>query len=1801
MNLAQAATRNDTAAARALLQSGVDVNTGIKWNAAWTSSPLLSSSHEDSMNEVLEQVSYECSPLNLAVIGGYEDMVRLLLSAGADVNLKDGRGRTPLICAIYGIDTLDITAANLPLISQTHPAHLSIMRSCLLRHPNLHSETLNAAQDEIKGITPLCLASYLGKNEVVKLLLDDGRVAVDGRDRKNATALMYAARDGHLPVVRTLLSYDARADLTDSNGWSSIQYGQPYSVIVRLFESALRSQRPEIENIAFPRTPVKYPTNYSKLYSLISNLPSNQLAVEGLEVDQSIEPSMPDTVTMTTHAALLQAIKNQDHPSMQSLLLATPIVEYGNGDRSGPIFRPSSIMVNFHDLQTGLTPLHYAVRTKPLPSIETIAMLYQAGADMNAQTHYGRTALHHLCRIALGVNGEMLGLQRSHTTAGSTRDSDHKSERASKVSLSEEKAETGDEATTRESQCSSHSSASLHEDNSSTGPTSPFSEVSGPLSSDNKPTNPRHAAERIAKCASVLLQLGALANCADFRGDTPLHFAAEYGCIPEVVEVLIKEGEANLHQRNANGLTPLDVSKDAKIRAVLQSSPDIATRSHIQKQNDKTDNAFSSDTSSTLRTGSDSLYEVDLQFHQILQNFFHYQTVSTNSIESSLHEITQRIMSCWNVDSQTNQTEVKTLSKMIDSLRYDLEQTYSLFVITEEKSRDVISWYERELDEADRANEELQSQCRSEQLRVEGLYEIYETLCDTVKRLEVENGNLIEQIENMRKTGVRWLSKLLRECLLNEQEGVVDDTRTKYSLDMQYGFDLVAELSEKLSLMESEVQSDTAPVASTERSLLLSELERLMMTSNARLEAISRYQRVKVQQFSKITQSITIENDAFSDGVEGGDDLDDKDLQNLKEELAKQQNQLSELETIHQELRYRWQVLKEKAQETKDVVNEEDSDPGIMTSPKPTSFHRSSAPVEFTKEETDKDDLDDVPIPEAIVHISGDSWDPTTDKPEKDEPDELSEASLNQLELEFDIVMSNLHEIETDIFQADARIQEIMSGKKRLYNSCRSLEKAIEQKENLLNPTGAGASSGNLDRSTQTSKAQIKALRTELAQVLRKAVTLFDEQKRLIKERTALEKQHEATCKRVDAIKDHLSKVRPGELLQGLLDRLETEENTVVRIQYEWKQDMEHVTVFDDNEADIVLAGFYDGSEVENSKDLDVNETAPKTLLDTKLRIAKLESTLYTLKITAASQVLQLKTSLAESQASLHSAEGEIFHCNDQINMLYDELDDVRLQMFDLQKELDIVIHNRKEEIEKVWEVVNEVRESVSVGALARMNSRAPDDTAALRQRERQERVRLRLSATTQKLSHETAKEEKERHELIIQELEQLRNVHTLLLTRLDECKREQLAVKDHNLRLATSLMDRERQRLSGKRMENVPVGEEAAQKALEDITEELVDTLNMIRRKDLGLASPDLRKRKIYDPISGPGGLPRISEDERSDSETGKGDEKRPLDSKLGSSSYTKQSSNELNPRHPSGKTARKVQECSLPFGTIAHAGVQPLARKPSVVMAASTTPPLEHVPVHPQVSRDRGTVATPTVKTSLTHPLNVSWILPPQLGVVYGSEFDMENHQQALAYLEAYEMNTSAFKKDDNGVYPQVANFALSSCPGKKVRLNGPVKGRATIDRDINLDFDRIAALGVKSVICCLNDAELSYLNVPPALYHAEAVRRHIEVLRLPIIEGSCPPSVEDLDVTLERLMKRQDSEMSVLAHCRGGVGRAGLVACCWLLKKGYFSAPDAAVRYVRSRRSPNAIETMKQIDFIVQYAAYLQAKRMRDNAVL
>ncbi|KAG0348865.1 hypothetical protein BG004_003909 [Podila humilis] len=249
-----------------------------------------------------------------------------------------------------------------------------------------------------------------------------------------------------------------------------------------------------------------------------------------------------------------------------------------------------------------------------------------------------------------------------------------------------------------------------------------------------------------------------------------------------------------------------------------------------------------------------------------------------------------------------------------------------------------------------------------------------------------------------------------------------------------------------------------------------------------------------------------------------------------------------------------------------------------------------------------------------------------------------------------------------------------------------------------------------------------------------------------------------------------------------------------------------------------------------------------------------------------------------------------------------------------------------------------------------------------------------------------------------------------------------------------------------------------------------------------------------------------------------------------------------------------------------------------------------------------------TPVYKDSISHPINVSFILPPWLTPVLNEDLSVPGQMDFLTFarqeasvlytLPPAHVESFAKKRFPNGTWRPRGNMGLSSCPGKKVRLDGPVNGRAKIVRDLDLDFDRLQKLGFTRVVCCLFDEELEMLGSPFPKYLEAANNHGLDVVRIPMVEGSTPYSFAELDLVLDRIDEVTKTGHNVLVHCRGGVGRAAVVACCWLLRLSYFERYSQAIDFVRTQRSVKAIETKEQEHFVQGFQYWTKGGQSREK---
>lgn len=184
------------------------------------------------------------TPLHIACMRGCPETVRLLLSHGADVNVKDIEGRTPLYYACEKND------ATLPRRDYSRPEdHLDIARAliaagadvnavgrrfsysplhkaCIKDHDELvvfllgHGANVDARDNRSR--TPLHMACY-SCHAVAQALIEAG-ADVNAKDIRVRTPLHDAIEAGRTDILQLLLDHGSDMEVRDKHGYAPIHY-----------------------------------------------------------------------------------------------------------------------------------------------------------------------------------------------------------------------------------------------------------------------------------------------------------------------------------------------------------------------------------------------------------------------------------------------------------------------------------------------------------------------------------------------------------------------------------------------------------------------------------------------------------------------------------------------------------------------------------------------------------------------------------------------------------------------------------------------------------------------------------------------------------------------------------------------------------------------------------------------------------------------------------------------------------------------------------------------------------------------------------------------------------------------------------------------------------------------------------------------------------------------------------------------------------------------------------------------------------------------------------------------------------------------------------------------------------------------------------------------------------------------------------------------------------------------------------------------------------------------------------------
>lgn len=165
------------------------------------------------------------------------------------------------------------------------------------------------------------------------------------------------------------------------------------------------------------------------------------------------------------------------------------------------------------------------------------------------------------------------------------------------------------------------------------------------------------------------------------------------------------------------------------------------------------------------------------------------------------------------------------------------------------------------------------------------------------------------------------------------------------------------------------------------------------------------------------------------------------------------------------------------------------------------------------------------------------------------------------------------------------------------------------------------------------------------------------------------------------------------------------------------------------------------------------------------------------------------------------------------------------------------------------------------------------------------------------------------------------------------------------------------------------------------------------------------------------------------------------------------------------------------------------------------------------------------------------------------------------------------------DTALWP--GRLGLTFAPGKKGA--SVLQAGVVHDRDLAADLDRLARQGVNVLVPLIEAHEFDLLEIPE--YHALVQARGLTVLACPIRDRAVPEDLPTFAAFLDEVMEQLLDGRTVVVHCRGGLGRAGLTAACLLTQAGM--PPEQAIARVREAR-PGAVENAAQEQFVHDFAA-------------
>jgi alpha-tubulin suppressor-like RCC1 family protein/ankyrin repeat protein len=306
--------------------------------------------------DINEVDSYGRTPLHYVVLNGDKKTITTLLENGANLEIADNDGNTPLLIsgttatAVKSLGTLLIEGANPNALNNNGQNILHLAAGSFIEHISDYDSK------EIKKVYKLSSALKEFVKYDKKYLQTYTASLLEVKDNFGMAPILYAAKIDNDKFISDLLKAGADVNVTDNNGVSLLGYTYRYST-----------------NYKAVKTVQKYnPTNFSATGDTWFWTTSNKFGKAFFKEGVSYS-----------------SLDNAGHFSIH---YAAVIGKKGMGDLKKMVTK-YGMSVDLQNIHNGMTPLHYMAQTGDFKSVEYL--VEKLGADTTIQDNAGRTALYY--------------------------------------------------------------------------------------------------------------------------------------------------------------------------------------------------------------------------------------------------------------------------------------------------------------------------------------------------------------------------------------------------------------------------------------------------------------------------------------------------------------------------------------------------------------------------------------------------------------------------------------------------------------------------------------------------------------------------------------------------------------------------------------------------------------------------------------------------------------------------------------------------------------------------------------------------------------------------------------------------------------------------------------------------------------------------------------------------------------------------------------------------------------------------------------------------------------------------------------------------------------------------------------------------------------------------------------------------------------------------------------------------------------------------------------------------------------